>query len=77
MIVESPRHLTTTTELSTAELTDVLAVYRQRLASLAAIERVRYGLVFKNVGLPPARRWSTCTVSSSACRSCRRPWSRN
>ena len=51
VIVESPRHLTTTTELSAAELTDVLAVYRQRLASLAAIERVRYGLVFKNVGL--------------------------
>jgi len=51
VIVESPRHLTTTTELSEAELTGVLAVYRQRLASLAAIERVRYGLVFKNVGL--------------------------
>ncbi|HEY1786405.1 MAG TPA: HIT domain-containing protein, partial [Pirellulales bacterium] len=34
-----------------AELTAVLSVYRQRLASLAAIERVRYGLVFKNVGL--------------------------
>jgi UDPglucose--hexose-1-phosphate uridylyltransferase len=51
VIVESPRHLTTTTELSAAELTGVLAVYRQRLASLAAIERVRYGLVFKNVGL--------------------------
>jgi UDPglucose--hexose-1-phosphate uridylyltransferase len=51
VIVESPRHLSTTTELSAAELTGVLAVYRQRLASLAAIERVRYGLVFKNVGI--------------------------
>ncbi|HEX4143367.1 MAG TPA: DUF4921 family protein [Pirellulales bacterium] len=51
VIVESPRHLTTTSQLSLAELTGVLSIYRQRLAVLAAIPRVRYGLVFKNVGL--------------------------
>src|ERR1700677_772708 len=50
VIVETPRPLTGTTELSDAELSDVLAVYRQRLSALAAIEQVRYGLVFKNVG---------------------------
>jgi UDPglucose--hexose-1-phosphate uridylyltransferase len=51
VIVESPRHLATTTELSESELADVLAVYRQRLGTLAATADVRYGLVFKNVGL--------------------------
>ena len=51
VIIESPRHLTNTSQLSTAELADVLAIYRQRLGNLAAIDRVRYGLVFKNVGL--------------------------
>jgi UDPglucose--hexose-1-phosphate uridylyltransferase len=51
VIVESPRHLATTTELSVAELADVLAVYCQRLSSLAALGRVRYGMVFKNVGI--------------------------
>jgi UDPglucose--hexose-1-phosphate uridylyltransferase len=50
VIVESPRHLVTTTELADVELTDVLAVYCQRLKALAANPRVRYGLVFKNVG---------------------------
>ncbi len=49
--MESPRHLSTTTELSESELADVLAVYCQRLSALAATAGVRYGLVFKNVGL--------------------------
>jgi UDPglucose--hexose-1-phosphate uridylyltransferase len=51
VIVESSRHLVTTTELADAELTDVLAVYCQRLKALAADPRVQYGLVFKNVGV--------------------------
>jgi UDPglucose--hexose-1-phosphate uridylyltransferase len=51
VIVESPRHLSTTTELSAAELAGVLAVYRQRLVSLAKIEGMRHGLLFKNVGV--------------------------
>ncbi len=51
VIVESPRHLSTTTELNPVELTEVLAVYRQRLAAVAADPRMRYGMVFKNVGV--------------------------
>ncbi len=50
VIIESPRHLVTTSELAETELCEVLAVYRDRLAALRRDGRLAYGLVFKNVG---------------------------
>ena len=50
VIVESPRHLTSTSELTDEELAEVLLAYRERLRELATDPRFRYGMVFKNVG---------------------------
>lgn len=50
VIIESPRHVTSVSELSVAELTDVLAVYRERLRALRRTGRWRYALLFKNSG---------------------------
>jgi UDPglucose--hexose-1-phosphate uridylyltransferase len=50
VIIESPRHLLSTSDLSEAELSDVLWVYRDRLADLKKDRRLVYGMVFKNVG---------------------------
>ncbi|MCR4413776.1 MAG: galactose-1-phosphate uridylyltransferase [Thermoguttaceae bacterium] len=50
VIVESPRHIVTTSELAEKELREVLAVYRDRLDALRQDGRLAYGLIFKNVG---------------------------
>ncbi len=50
VIIESPRHVDRMAELSVAELADVLAAYRQRLAHWHGEGRLRYGLIFKNLG---------------------------
>ena len=50
VIVESPRHLLSTTELSDGELAEVLLIYGDRLRSIRQNPRIRHALVFKNVG---------------------------
>ena len=50
VIIESPRHATEVTQLSTAEWTDVLGVYRTRLKQLHNDGRWKYVLLFKNSG---------------------------
>jgi UDPglucose--hexose-1-phosphate uridylyltransferase len=50
VIVESPRHVCRTTELTPQELQDVLECYRERLLDLRRDPRLVYGMVFKNVG---------------------------
>jgi UDPglucose--hexose-1-phosphate uridylyltransferase len=50
VIIESPRHLKSVTELTAGELSDVLTMYRSRLAVAAEQPEVRHAIVFKNVG---------------------------
>ncbi len=50
VIIESPRHLISTSELSEPHLREVLWVYRDRLVDLKRDPRLVYGMVFKNVG---------------------------
>ncbi len=50
VIIESPRHLTSTTELSIEGLREVLWIYRDRLLDLQRDKRLVYGMLFKNVG---------------------------
>ncbi len=50
VIVESPRHLTSTSELTVEQLAEVLLAYRERVAALRSDPRLRYVMVFKNVG---------------------------
>ncbi len=50
VIVESPKHLTSTTDLSAEALRDVFWIYRDRLLDLQRDKRLVYGMVFKNVG---------------------------
>ena len=50
VIIESPRHISSTSELSETELGEVLCVYRDRLVELKKDRRLAYGMVFKNVG---------------------------
>lgn len=50
VIVESPRHLISTTELSNAELVNVLTVYRDRLKVIREQPGIQFGMIFKNVG---------------------------
>jgi UDPglucose--hexose-1-phosphate uridylyltransferase len=50
VIIESPRHLVSTSELSEEELREVLWVYRDRLVDLKKDPRLVYGMIFKNVG---------------------------
>jgi UDPglucose--hexose-1-phosphate uridylyltransferase len=50
VIIESPRHLVSTTELAVDELRDVLWIYRDRLLDLKKDPRLVYGMIFKNVG---------------------------
>ena len=50
VIIESPRHITSTSELAEDELGEVLCVYRDRLLNLKRDRRLAYGMVFKNVG---------------------------
>jgi len=50
VVIEHPRHLLGTSDLTVDELTEVLLVYRERLAALRAMNRYRQPIVFKNVG---------------------------
>ncbi len=50
VIIESPRHLTSATQLSTETLRDVFWIYRDRLLDLKKDNRLVYGMIFKNVG---------------------------
>ena len=50
VIIESPRHVASTSELSEEQLRDVFWVYRDRLVDLKKDSRLVYGMIFKNVG---------------------------
>jgi len=50
VIVDTPRHVTTVGELSDTEFSEVLSVVRSRLLALRQDPRLKYALVFKNVG---------------------------
>ena len=50
VIVESPAHLTSVTQLNDLQFADVLEVYRQRLAALKESKIYRQVLLFKNAG---------------------------
>ncbi|MFW6107103.1 MAG: galactose-1-phosphate uridylyltransferase [bacterium] len=50
VIIESPGHILTLTELPLEAIRDVLWVYRDRLADLKRDGRFTYAMVFKNVG---------------------------
>jgi UDPglucose--hexose-1-phosphate uridylyltransferase len=50
IIIESPRHLVSMTELDDGQVTDVLEVYRQRLAALRQTKQFHSALIFKNGG---------------------------
>jgi UDPglucose--hexose-1-phosphate uridylyltransferase len=50
VIIESPQHVIGVTDLSTEQLAEVFAMYRERLLALKQDPRLRYALIFKNVG---------------------------
>jgi UDPglucose--hexose-1-phosphate uridylyltransferase len=50
IIIESPRHLTSVTQLSAEQFAQVLDVYRQRLAALRQDGRYKSVALFKNSG---------------------------
>ncbi len=50
VIIESPDHRVSTTDLTTDGLRDVLWIYRDRLLDLKKDSRLAYGMIFKNVG---------------------------
>ncbi len=50
VIVESPRHVVSTSDLSIAELREVLLAQQMRLAYWKRDPRMAYGQIFKNVG---------------------------
>jgi UDPglucose--hexose-1-phosphate uridylyltransferase len=50
VIIESPKHVLSTSDLSERELREVFWAYRDRLADLKRDRRLVYGMLFKNVG---------------------------
>jgi len=50
VIIESPRHIASITELSGDEFRDVLGIYLDRLLDLKQDARLVHALIFKNVG---------------------------
>jgi len=50
VIIESPQHLMSTSDLSEEQIREVLWVYRDRLVDLKKDQRLVYGMIFKNVG---------------------------
>jgi len=50
VILETPRHVASTADLSVAELSEVLLAYQMRLAYWKRDPRMAYGQIFKNVG---------------------------
>ena len=63
VIIESSRHVTSTWELTDDELAEVFGVYRDRLVAIKRDPRLRYGMIFKNVGPAQVRLWNTHTVN--------------
>ena len=51
VIIDTPRHCLSVSELTTAEMIDMLAMYRQRLATLRNDRRWHFVQIFKNVGV--------------------------
>ena len=50
VIIETPKHLISTSQLTEEQLREVLWVYRDRLVDLKKDPRLVYGMIFKNVG---------------------------
>jgi len=50
VIIESPKHIVSTSELTEEQLREVFWVYRDRLVDLKRDQRLVYGMIFKNVG---------------------------
>jgi len=50
VVIETPEHVVTPTGLSNAHFTEVIATYRDRMADLMRDPRLKFGIVFKNVG---------------------------
>ncbi|MHB8900020.1 MAG: galactose-1-phosphate uridylyltransferase [Thermoguttaceae bacterium] len=50
VIIESPGHLVSTSQLTDEQVREVLRVYRDRLVDLKKDPRLVYGMIFKNVG---------------------------
>jgi UDPglucose--hexose-1-phosphate uridylyltransferase len=50
VIIETPRHLMSTSELPDEQLREVFWIYRDRLVDLKKDSRLVYGMIFKNVG---------------------------
>ncbi len=50
VIIESPDHLVSLTDLSDERLAEILSVYRDRLAHLGEDPRLAHGMIFKNAG---------------------------
>ena len=50
VLIEHPEHLTSLVEMDNSIVSDILRVYRRRMASLRSQEQLVYGLLFKNVG---------------------------
>ena len=50
VIIETPQHLVSASELSEEQYREVIWVYRDRLVDLKKDKRLVYGMIFKNVG---------------------------
>jgi UDPglucose--hexose-1-phosphate uridylyltransferase len=50
VIIESPNHLASVSELSGEQIGEVFSVYRDRLIGLKKDPRLAYGMIFKNMG---------------------------
>ncbi len=50
VIIETPKHVTSITDLAEEHLREVVWTYRERLLDLRRDSRMVYGLIFKNVG---------------------------
>ena len=50
IVIESPRHLSSITELADEDVGEIFEAYRQRLAALRATKKYRSAVVFKNGG---------------------------
>jgi UDPglucose--hexose-1-phosphate uridylyltransferase len=50
VIVDTPRHVASLTDMTISEVTELLDVFRERLAQLSNEPYLEYALIFKNVG---------------------------
>ena len=50
VIIESPEHLVSLSDLPEERLVEVFSIYRERLAALGQNPRLAHGMIFKNVG---------------------------